>query len=87
MIEQQAGKFDSYGGQSFVVRAQQEGNVWTGHFRVLAPSTDQARAAPAPTHHRWTPLDPGWATENEARTNATEAAHAAIDALLSGRIP
>ena len=87
MKEQQADEFDSYGGQSFVVRAQQEANVWTGHFCLLAPSTEQARAASEPMHFRWTPLDPGWATENEARTSATEAAHAAIDTLLSGRIP
>jgi hypothetical protein len=45
--------------------------------------TINASTTEAPGAARWTPLDPGWATEHEAKRTATEAAHAAIDAVLS----
>lgn len=76
---------DQYRGQSFMVRAQLKAGVWTSHYRLTSQSSAQASAAQATTDHRWTPLDPAWATESEALMNATEAAHAAINAFLSDR--
>jgi hypothetical protein len=76
-------QFGEYRGQRFLVEARQEGEVWIGHFRLIGPSEPPATEAPGAA--RWTPLDPGWATDREAIRNATEAAHAAVDAALSVR--
>ena len=70
-----------YCGHPFEVEARQNGDVWTGHFRLLRSDPQQARQAAEEGRHQWTPMDPSWGTPNEARRNATEAAHAAIDAL------
>ena len=85
MNQQQDGdQRGEYRGQAFLIQTRHEGEVWIGHFRLLGLSDEQASDAMEQGQHRWTPLDPGWATENEARTNATEATHAAIDALMAG---
>lgn len=69
-----------YRGHAFVVEAELEGSVWIGRYRLLGDP-----ASVPPEHARkftWMPMDPGWATQNEAETNAEEAAHSAIDALF-----
>lgn len=75
-------QFGEYRGHLFLVEARQENEVWVGRYRLMGSSADQAADAAALSRHKWTPLDPGWATINEAESNATEAAHAAIDALV-----
>ena len=70
-----------YRGQRFVVEARPKGESWTGHYLLQEIDMKQAREAADAGRHQWKSMDPGWATPNEARRNATEAAHAAIDAL------
>lgn len=70
-----------YCGHRFVVEARQNGEVWTGHYRLLGTDPQRASQAAEAGRHQWTSMDLGWGTPNEARRNATEAAHAAIDAL------
>ena len=72
------GKRLEYRGHTFVVEARQVANTWRGSFHLIEDAS-------APVVHgstKWVPLTPGWLTPNEAETNATEAAHAAIDALV-----
>lgn len=76
--------FGEYRGQLFLIETRQHGDVWTGHYRLVGRSEEIAAEAESDALHVWVPLDPGWATENEAQTNAIEAAHAAIDALTGG---
>ena len=71
-----------YRGHFFLTGARQEGDVWTGHYSLMGMSRREASDAAAAARHHWRPLEPGWATENEAETNACEAAHAAIDACF-----
>lgn len=70
-----------YRGQMFRVEARHDGRIWTGHFRLIGIDPQRARQAAEAGRHQWTPIDPGWATRPEAERNATQAAHAAIDAL------
>lgn len=81
-IHDSDGQPGEYRGHGFVVEARPSGEVWTGHYRLLDADPQRASQAAAAGRHQWTPMDPGWGTPNEARRNATEAAHAAIDALL-----
>jgi len=68
-------------GYPFIVEAQQSGRVWAGNYRLLNIDPKLARQAAEDGQHQWTSMNPRWATPNEARRNATEAAYAAIDAL------
>ncbi len=70
-----------YRGQQFRVGARQNGRTWTGHFRLLDIDAQPAERASEAGRRQWTPIDPNWATRPEAERNATQAAHAAIDAL------
>lgn len=73
---------EEYRGHSFWIEARRCGAGWSGHFRLLGTDPDQAGRAAAAGRHQWTTsMNAGWATPVEARRNATEAAHAAIDAL------
>ena len=75
------GDLAEYRGLQFRVEARPNGEVWTGHYRVLDTSQEQVRQAAEAGRHQWRSMDPFWGTSNEARRNATQAAHAAIDAL------
>lgn len=70
-----------YRGHLFQIEARQSNRAWIGHFQLVGTSRSVEAEAAAAGQHQWTPLDPAWATEKEALTNATEAAHAAINAL------
>jgi hypothetical protein len=76
-------RVDRYRGQTFLIETRRDGPLWTGHYRLVGPSDAQAGEAAIRARHQWVPPDRGWVNETEARTNATEAAHAAIDALLA----
>ena len=80
-IHDSDGERGEYGGHPFVVEARQSGEVWTGHYRLLGTDPQKASQAAEAGRHQWASMDTGWGTPNEARRNATEAAHAAIDAL------
>lgn len=67
-----------YRGHAFAVEARPHAHAWRGHFQLLDP----VDALPDGASTKWVPLTPGWLTPKEAETNATEAAHAAIDALV-----
>ena len=71
----------NYRGYPFIVEAHESGQVWAGTYRLLDVDPKLARQAAQEGQHQWTSMSPRWATPNEARRNATEAAHAAIDAL------
>lgn len=71
----------NYRGYPFIVEAHESGQVWAGTYRLLDIDQKLARQAAEDGQHQWTSMSPLWATPNEARRNATEAAHAAIDAL------
>jgi len=68
----------AYRGHAFVIEARPYAQAWRGHFQLL----DQADVPPEGASTKWVPLTPSWLTPKEAETNATEAAHAAIDALV-----
>ena len=74
-------QLSDYRGHAFVVEAHRTGQVWTGSYRLLDVDPQLASQAAALGRHQWTSMDPRWATPNEARRNAIEAAYAAIDAL------
>jgi hypothetical protein len=67
-----------YRGHVFVIEARPHAKTWRGHFHLL----DHADVASEGASTKWVPLTPDWLTPKEAETNATEAAHAAIDALV-----
>ncbi len=73
--------FDEYRGHLFLIEARHCGAAWTGHYRLMGEPRQQEEQAYELAEHRWTSLEPIWATKHEAEMNATEAAHAAIDAL------
>ena len=73
----------NYRGYRFIVEAHESGQVWAGTYRLLDIDPKLASQAAEDGQHQWTSMSPRWATPNEARRNATEAAHAAIDALCS----
>lgn len=70
-----------YRGHRYTLELRQHGEVWSGHYCLLDASPQQARQAAEAGRHQWTSMAPSWRTLNEAQRNATEAAHAAIDAL------
>lgn len=70
-----------YRGHRFALDVLQHGRVWTAQYRLLDVSLQQAPQAAAAGRQQWKSMDPAWRTVNEARNNAIEAAHAAIDAL------
>lgn len=70
-----------YRGHAFVIEARPHAQTWRGHFHLL----DQPQQPSEGASTKWVPLTPNWLTAMEAETNATEAAHAAIDALVDGR--
>ena len=70
-----------YRGHRYSLELRQHGEVWSGHYRLLDASPQQALQAAEAGRHQWTSMDPSWRTSIEAQRNATEAAHAAIDAL------
>jgi len=74
-------QLSDYRGHAFVVEAHQTGLVWAGSFRLLDIDPQLASQAAELGRHQWKSMVPRWATSNEARRNATEAAYAAIDAL------
>ncbi|WP_077033928.1 hypothetical protein [Pelomonas sp. KK5] len=68
-----------YRDHAYVVEALLDGGVWTGRYRLLGdPAAVPAGHAQKFT---WVSMEHGWATRQEAETNAEEAAHAAIDAV------
>ncbi|MDN3919484.1 hypothetical protein [Roseateles violae] len=74
-----------YRGMRYRVEARRAGPAWVGHYLLLGLSEAEAAEAADQARLQWVPLEPAWATENEARTNASEGAQAAIDALLASR--
>ena len=72
---------DDYRGHRFTLDVRRHGEVWTAQHRLLDVSPQQAGLAATAGRHQWTSMDPSWRTFTEARRYATEAAHAAIDAL------
>ena len=70
----------TYRNHAFVVDAKPHGSTWQGFFHLL----DLTNETPLDASHKWVPTTSHWLTRREAETNASEAAHAAIDALVDG---
>ena len=66
-----------HNGIRFTVEAVRHGDVYAGRFKILG---DVAAAAGSDDAYRPT-MDNAWATEAEALTYATEAAHHAIEGI------
>lgn len=75
-------QFSEYRRHLYFIGARQEAGGWTGHYCLMDVPEKGTEDASAAGQHHWAALDPLWATKTEAETNATEAAHAAIDALV-----